>query len=330
MKNSVRDVAERVGVSVPAVYQALRGTGRLSSQTRRKIIDAADQLGVRPNRTAANMKRGRHSAYGLLLHNWQAFPKHYLFALVSESRKRGVFLIVEYTPVDEAPRLIEEDCVDGVLLFEPVATPFHEDLKRFGIPVVHVNANTRFEPNCITYDERAAVRSAMAHFKANGWNRTALVLPQPAGDAAKHYSLSDREDEYLAVMTERGDPPVIIRSFFRHAREDQLRRLIEHFEPNPQIDSLLLYSDSMTNLAYSVVRRMGKEPGRDIGVIGFNNTGRSIDAMPASSALGVPSDVLAKTAMDSLEGAVKKGTAKPVVLQYTLYARSSTERSSPA
>jgi len=325
MKKTVRDVAERVGFSAPAVYQALRGTGRLSSETRRKILDAASELGVRPNRTAANMKRGRHLAYGLLLHSWQTFPKHYLFALLNESRRRGMFLLIEYALPNEPPRMLEEDCVDAVLLFETETTPFLEELRRLAIPAIHVNANTRFEPNCITYDERAAIRLGLAHLAERGFRKTALLMGRGATpDKPVHYSSVDRESELKAVAKERGEAGHVLR--LEHGRNHTLtaRQLGALLERDPAVDSFILYSDSMVHSAYAAFRELKREPGVDVGVIGFNNSWRATDAFPALTALGVPADVLATEAMDALEVAIKHGETPGRTLSYRLFERQST------
>ncbi len=46
---TLEDVAQAVGVSKMTVSRVLRGTGRISNSTRRKVLAAVDQLGYRPN-----------------------------------------------------------------------------------------------------------------------------------------------------------------------------------------------------------------------------------------------------------------------------------------
>lgn len=41
VRPTVRQVAERAGVSAATVSNALNGTGRLSEETRRRVLDAA-------------------------------------------------------------------------------------------------------------------------------------------------------------------------------------------------------------------------------------------------------------------------------------------------
>ena len=49
---TIRDVAERAGVSIATVSNALRGKGKMRDETRRRVIETARLMGFRP------LKRG--------------------------------------------------------------------------------------------------------------------------------------------------------------------------------------------------------------------------------------------------------------------------------
>lgn len=311
------------GVSVPAVYQAFRGTGRLSQPTRERILATASQLGVRPNRTAANMKRGCHDAYGLLLQDWRLFPRDILFSLLDESRKRGKFLIIEYAPEGDLPRMFEEDCVDGVILFEEGTSIYRERLRRFRTPTVQVNANTRDQPGCITYDERNAMRRAIEHLHTTGRTCCALLLPPEASDHFGHYSVLERRQAFSESCDEMGmRHEVLIPQSF--GTEAPARVLGERLGRDPFLDSVVLYSDVLRAGVYAAIQDAGFRPGREVGVIGFNNTWRSLDAVPPLTALGIPPARLAATVLDHLELGTKQKMPPALTLQYELVIRGST------
>ncbi len=56
---SIRDVAREAGVSVTTVSHALNGKGRLNPETRRRVLEVAEQLGYRPNPAARSLVSGR-------------------------------------------------------------------------------------------------------------------------------------------------------------------------------------------------------------------------------------------------------------------------------
>ena len=66
-KVTMKMIAERVSVSTMAVSAAFKNSKKVSPETRRKILEAADALGYRPNFHATSMRRGRNGFIGLLL-----------------------------------------------------------------------------------------------------------------------------------------------------------------------------------------------------------------------------------------------------------------------
>ncbi len=57
-KPKLQTVAKLAGVSVATVSQVMRGTGRISEDTRKKVLRAAKQLNYVPDGRAASMRSG--------------------------------------------------------------------------------------------------------------------------------------------------------------------------------------------------------------------------------------------------------------------------------
>ena len=55
-KVGIKDIAARTGVSIATVSNALRNPGRVSEETRKKVLSAARKAGYTPNRLAANLR----------------------------------------------------------------------------------------------------------------------------------------------------------------------------------------------------------------------------------------------------------------------------------
>ena len=64
---TIRDIAERAGVSKVAVSYALNGQPGVSAATRERIVSIADELGWYPNRAARALSGARADACGLVL-----------------------------------------------------------------------------------------------------------------------------------------------------------------------------------------------------------------------------------------------------------------------
>ena len=64
---TIRDIAERAGVSKVAVSYALNGQPGVSAATRERIVSIAEELGWYPNRAARALSGARTDACGLVL-----------------------------------------------------------------------------------------------------------------------------------------------------------------------------------------------------------------------------------------------------------------------
>ena len=64
---SIKDVAKKAGVGVGTVSRVLNNTGYVSVDTKKKIQDAIDELGYKPNELARNLFRNRTGIIGVIV-----------------------------------------------------------------------------------------------------------------------------------------------------------------------------------------------------------------------------------------------------------------------
>lgn len=65
----IKDVARRAGVGVGTVSRALNGSGYISEETRKKILEAAKALDYQPNELAKNLSRNKTDFIGIMMPN---------------------------------------------------------------------------------------------------------------------------------------------------------------------------------------------------------------------------------------------------------------------
>ncbi len=320
----IQDIATAAGVAVPTAYQALAGTGRLRDATRRRVLDAADRLGYRVNRTASVMRQGRHGAIGLLVQQWQRLPRNSFEVFLDVARRRDVFLLAERVDGDRAlPRTLTNDCVDGLIVFEPLDEPVEEQIRRLSLPVVQVNTNVRGERGCIAYDERGAMERLVRRFVRQGRRRPALLMPGPLGSS--HYSATDRLTALSELAADGGlDDPVVVRAeyFWETSVDDSaaMRLLRER----PEIDAIVLYDDYLAPPLFHAAMLLGRRVGDDLDVIGFNDSGYARAVHPELTSLKVDQRTIGDLAFDMLDQHARTGLMPPArTLPYTLIERDS-------
>ena len=69
LRPTIRDVAERAGVSKSLVSLVLRGSTKVSPERRAAVDRAIAELGYRPNAAARTLREGRSRAIGVLLND---------------------------------------------------------------------------------------------------------------------------------------------------------------------------------------------------------------------------------------------------------------------
>ena len=121
----LRDVAQRANTSVALASYALNDTGRVSAQTRERVLQAARDLGYRSNRYARMLRTGRREDIGVIIRNMRnPMFLDVLKALEEGSRARGQALLVTSSHYDVAEqRDLLDHLVDlgvGKIVIAPV------------------------------------------------------------------------------------------------------------------------------------------------------------------------------------------------------------------
>lgn len=118
---SLRDVADRTGVSFQTVSKVLKGEGRVSPATRQRILDIATEIGYVPNTLARGLATSRTHSIGFIASGFASFVLAPLMhGAEREARAHGYFSIFTLTEGDEteAERLVHqlvERRVDGIV-----------------------------------------------------------------------------------------------------------------------------------------------------------------------------------------------------------------------
>jgi len=214
MKATIKDIAERTGVSHVTVSNALRRSGRMAEDTRRRILKTARELGYRPNTFAKATRMGRFSAAGLLMSTFHG-RSHISFGLLdgiqSELAAHEMHLVMSRLPDEKLtseaklPRLLREWMTDGLLINYNIDVP--EEMVRLirehALPSIWINAD--MDSDCVCPDDAGAGRMATEQLLSHGHRRIAyLQYPTPTAHRKKHHSEQRRREGYEQAMQSVG------------------------------------------------------------------------------------------------------------------------------
>ena len=185
---TIRDIAERAGVSKVAVSYALNGQPGVSAATRERIVSIADELGWYPNRAARALSAARADACGLVLARpartlaLEPFFMEFIAGVESELARQSMALTIQlvgdvHEEIAVYKRWWGEHRVDGVLMVDPrVDDPRVGELIRLGLPVVVIGGPLENSSlPAVWHDEASVVTEAVQYLAALGHHRIAQV-----------------------------------------------------------------------------------------------------------------------------------------------------------
>lgn len=259
---TLRTVAERAGVSTTTASDAMRGSGRVSEETRARVLQVAEALRYVPNGSAQHLRRASTGTIGLHLPAVLTRSNYYMsfvFGVVERAAADSydVTLLTSGQPESRrAPR------VDGLVLGDPLAgDPVVGRLMTAGVPTVTCE---RFPGDAratgvVRSEHAAAVGELLDHLWTSGARRPALIVAGAESDwaAAVHQGFREwcgRHGVAPTVRTVPFDTPV---DALHAAAHDLLTT-------DPGIDALVCGPAGAAAVLLPVLREAGRSVGDDL------------------------------------------------------------------
>jgi len=325
-----REVAQLAGVSQSAVRRCFSPNASISDKTREKVLEAARQLGYRPNTIARSLitRSSRTIAvvvsqldnpfYALTLAKasqyFQAEGYHLLLFLVSDDgNSEGIM-----------SEILQSQAEGILMLAASLATPFAQECVDRSIPVVMINRTVDSAGvSQVSGDNYHGGYWAARYLVAQGHARIAFLngLPTSSTGAYRRRGFLDAlAEEGVACWAEEcGD--------YRFDKACEATRRL--FAAPPYPDAIFAANDHM---AIAVIETLRSEFGRrvpeDVSVIGFDDT--PVASWPSYQLTTVrqPLEEMVATASRLLLEQIREGQLSPVQLTLPVVPiiRSSVRR----
>ena len=283
---TIDDVARAAGVSTATVSRALRNHAYVAEPTRRKVLQAAEQLLYVANSNAAALASGQTRTVGLLAPLLTSWYTSEVVAGVEEvfAQARYDLLIGTANPLARE-RIFKGDArfqqrTDGVILVDVFCADVGaEQLAALETPVV-VLGERLSAVTSISVDNERGARMAARHLIELGHRRIGLVGGHAHLDVV-HNVPTERAAGFKAALEASGlklpHPMVVDGDFTIEGGRKAIHTLMSRSKPPTAV---WLMSDEMGFGALHALRELGLVAGRDVSIIGF-------DDHPASEAFGL-------------------------------------------
>ncbi|MCF7817532.1 MAG: LacI family transcriptional regulator [Kiritimatiellales bacterium] len=192
MAVKLKDVAAVAGVATNTASSILnsRKDSWASEDTKRRVREAAEQLGYTPNRIARGLSLGKTDTIGLIIPDLQnPFYSALVTEIETETIKRNYDLIIEDTRLDFHREMICLDKIanrqiDGLIInpINPDIFKTHlEPMAKSGMPVVVLGEPPKASSlNCIQINLNDGVNATFQHLAKMGHKKIGFILHEKA------------------------------------------------------------------------------------------------------------------------------------------------------
>lgn len=330
MTVTIYDVAREAGVSMATVSRVVNNNPNVKPQTRKKVFEAIERLGYRPNAVARGLASKKTTTVGVVIPDISnaifaevargiediANMYHYNIILCNADKKK-----------DKEIRVINallEKQVDGLLFMGGAVTDEHmQAFKTAGVPIV-LCATTEESGDIpsVDIDHEAAAFDAVSSLIAQGHKRIAMIsgtLQDPANGYARFQG-------YKRALEQAGigyDEHLVRVGNYRYESGVEATRYFMELDKRPS--AIFSATDEMAIGAIHCVQDFGLKVPEDISVISVDNTRMASMVRPQLSSVAQPMYDIGAVSMRLLTKLMKKEAVEQsrVVLPHEIVNRQS-------
>lgn len=307
---TIKDVAEKAGVSITTVSRALNNKSYVETETRRKIFKAVKELNYIPNALGRNLKMMKTYNIGFLIPDIRNPMYAELTRSVTDAAmKKGYTALIKNT--DEKENL----CITGIesfirlqvdgILISTGGIDIHT-LKKLlpkekRIPVVGLIRELSPKIDTVISDHIDAMDQVIDYLISKGHTRIACCKGPEENSAYK-----DRYSEYQLRMKELGlfDPDLIIEVDPYKEDDDgeylSYKQIGQFIDKKIPFDAIIAANDINAMECLRQLNSRGIKVPDEVAVVGFDNLSVSRITTPAITTIDQPFYEMGKRAVDIL------------------------------
>jgi DNA-binding LacI/PurR family transcriptional regulator len=306
-------VALAAGVSRQTVSNVLRDRGRLSDETRARVLDAVERLRYAPHLGARSMRSRRTAQFAHPMPPMEFDPGNtiaveFVQALVHAAGERDhhVLLTVTQHVHDDVDDLIRSGRIDAFIFanLEPDDPRIRAVAER-GFPFACFG---RVDPglpqNWVDVDNAAGIARAVQRLHRAGHTDIGFF-----GYDGNSYWDFERIDGYRSAVTVAGlEPRMVLTANDASAIAAAATGLLAQ-QPAPT--AIVCSSDRLAAAVYAAADRHGRLIGRDLAVTGFDGSVVGRNLHPRLTTLAIPLPQIAGLVVDRVLREIAAPTTDP-------------------
>lgn len=340
---TIKDIAKALGLSTSTVSRALRGSHEISSDTKKLVIEYAEQFNYRPNPIALSLKERRSRSIGVVVCEIaNNFFSQAINGIESIAYNRGYHVIISQSHESYDREVVNVEhlasrSVDGLLVSLSTETDHIEHFKVLhdkGFPIVFFDRITdEIETHKVVVDNFKGAYNVTKHLIDAGYTKIAHLTN------AAHLSISkERLNGYKAALLDNNIP--VNEAYIKYCDhggmiykelEDAVKSLV-NLKDKP--DAIFSTGDRLSVSCLTALKAIGLKVPDDMALAGFSNSPLVELLNPSLTAVKQPAFEMGQTATELLINIIESKKAvtefEKVVLQTELIVRDSSAKKTEA
>lgn len=305
MALDIKTFSEQIGVSTATVSRAFSGRGRISDETRARVLEEAKRYGFAPNVHASRLNMKRTGLIGL----YYSFSDVPIFdyynmelaqevAKAAERRDYAVHLELSGSSSDRENErlraLTRGNGLDGVILVVDGRSSGLRQLKHVeGCPATVITSKPwppHGDETIVELDLNKGITEAVSELVKLGHRKIAFLASNKNTLKLNNFCRA-LQDHGLEARSE-----LIVNGAIDFAQAQEAFRQIAPRRPS----AILCATDILALGVLAAASQLGLEVPRDLSVVGMDDLGFTAFTTPSLATIGIPRAQIASTAVDSI------------------------------
>jgi LacI family transcriptional regulator len=331
---TIYDIAQKLALSTATVSRGLKDHPAINKNTRKKIQDAAKELGYRHNNFASSLRKQKTNTIGVIVHELNSnFITSVLAGIEKVTTDAGYDLIIAHSSESfskEAANALNlfHKRVDGLiasLAFDTKGLDHFRPFTEKGIPVVFFDrVEEQTESIKVIIDNYKCGYQATSHLIEQGCKKIVLVTA-----SLNRNVYAQRYKGYADALYDNGiavdKSLVLIKDLSERCGVESA---LEILKMKPLPDGAFITNDFSAAVCMQTLKEHGVAIPGNIAIVGFNNDAISKIVEPQLTTINYPGmdmgEISARNLINHLNGISNIANTNTIIVRSDLIIRKSS------
>lgn len=326
---TIKDIAERAGVSFSTVSKALLDSPLVKRQTKERVLAIAKEMGYRPNIAARSLVSKKTGAIGVV---WPSIERAALSSLITgihaQLEQAGYTMLLSMGSVDSAIETFRRFHVDAILMFGDQA-PQHvlaaNEPPQSQIPILIYGAAGFTPYSTVDVNRGQAVRLALRHLVGLRHARIAYVGDTNTADPLQTVKIEAFRDESKRLGLDgdpEQDPVVPIEGLEFHHGYQAAQHFLQWKKPPTAV---ITGGIDLTRGILRAASERGIAVPQELSIVSYDNLPQMATLEVPMTAVGAAIEEMTRTIKETILALIEAPDArKTIFLEPELIVRAST------